>query len=24
VHTLVLTKVDGTYMTFDGVEIDNN
>jgi hypothetical protein len=24
VHTLVLTKVDGTYMTFDGVEVDNS
>ncbi|MFC1414730.1 hypothetical protein ACEZCY_36770 [Streptacidiphilus sp. N1-12] len=24
VHTLVLTKVDGTYMTFDGLEIDNS
>ncbi len=24
VHTLVLTKVDGTYMTFDGFEVDNN
>ncbi|WP_157874588.1 hypothetical protein [Streptomyces sp. AcH 505] len=23
-HTLVLTKVDGTYMTFDGLEVDNN
>ena len=23
-HTLVLTKVDGTYMTFDGVEVDNS
>ena len=24
VHTVVLTKADGTYMTFDGFEIDNN
>ena len=24
VHTLVLTKVDGTYMTFDGFEVDNS
>jgi hypothetical protein len=24
VHTLVLTKVDGTYMTFDGMEVDNS
>jgi hypothetical protein len=24
VHTLVLTKVDGTYMTFDGAEVDNS
>jgi hypothetical protein len=24
VHTLVLTKVDGSYMTFDGFEVDNN
>ncbi|HEX4832993.1 MAG TPA: hypothetical protein VH478_18075 [Trebonia sp.] len=24
VHTLVLTKADGTYMTFDGVEVDNS
>jgi hypothetical protein len=24
VHTLVLTKVDGMYMTFDGAEVDNS
>ena len=24
VHTLVLTKADGTYMTFDGFEVDNS
>ncbi|MFG1805172.1 hypothetical protein [Streptomyces sp. NPDC049040] len=23
-HTLVLTKVDGSYMTFDGLEVDND
>jgi hypothetical protein len=23
-HTLVLTKVDGTFMTFDGLEVDND